>query len=383
MTRRLRARSPLILNPTLQLTVIAEVSRRGRHRARITVTDPSAVRAIVAGVTTGRRVAIPPASRRQLVEDGVLVHRADVPGEVNLEVPLDRIRLRNASPAPSRLSIASGAVLLRGPAMPAEVERSTASDEPFLAAADLLWVRDHDSGITVPYTMKPTTARAVARALSSPTTRLEFPSSIAALLHSVGALEAPGESAVRRRDWKDRVRAWRVELRRNGCVAVRDLLPLAFAEALRAYFAALEREGYLYNGEMRLQGLPLLHGEPVLEFLAGQLLRTVRAITRETVRPSFTPYLRVYDPGVVLERHHDRPVCRWNVDLVVGGDPAPARRTAWPLWIAHKRHTHRLRLGLGDAVLYRGTEVSHWRRPHPGGATTAIASLHYGAPPRA
>jgi hypothetical protein len=73
---------------------------------------------------------------------------------------------------------------------------------------------------------------------------------------------------------------------------------------------------------------------------------TVGAITREAaVRPSFTPYLRVYDPGVILERHHDRPVCRWNLDLIVGGD-------------------------------------RHRRGPHPAGATTAVASLHDGAPRR-
>ena len=380
MTRRRRARPSLILNPTLQLTVIAEVSRRGRGRARIAVADPDVVRAIVAGVTAGRAVTVPPGSRRRLVEDGVLVRRADVPADVNLVAPLEHTLVGGVSAAPSHLKVTAGTALLRGPALPAHIARVTASSEPFVPAVDVLWVRDQGSGITVPYTMLSTTARAVASALSSPNGH-SLSTSIGAILHAVGALHLAGESAARRRDWQNRVRAWRGELRSNGCVALRALLPPVFAEALRTYYAELEREGYLYNGEMRRQGLPLLRGEPVLEFLAGQLIRTVRGITGETVRPSFTPYLRVYDPGVVLERHHDRPVCRWNIDLVVGGDPAPARRAAWPLWIEHRGRAHKLRLGLGEAVLYRGTEVSHWRRPHPRSATTAVASLHYGAPP--
>ena len=120
----------------------------------------------------------------------------------------------------------------------------------------------------------------------------------------------------------------------------------------------------------------------MLEFLSGQLAPTVRQIVEERVSSTFTPYLRVYDPGAILERHVDRPVCRWNIDMVVGGQPSPAPHTAWPLLIASRRRARLLRLELGNAVLYRGTEVSHWRRPHPAGTRTAVASLHSGAPPR-
>jgi hypothetical protein len=65
----------------------------------------------------------------------------------------------------------------------------------------------------------------------------------------------------------------------------------------------------------------------------------------------------------------------------VGGDPAPARSTCSPIWIDVGGRVTGVRLALGDAVLYRGTEVEHWRRPHPAGRTTALASLHYGRPP--
>ena len=64
-------------------------------------------------------------------------------------------------------------------------------------------------------------------------------------------------------------------------------------------------------------------------------------------------------------------------DLVVGGDPAPARGDAWPLWMDGPRGARSVRLGLGDGVLYRGDRVRHWRRPQPPGRTTMIAALHY------
>jgi hypothetical protein len=82
-----------------------------------------------------------------------------------------------------------------------------------------------------------------------------------------------------------------------------------------------------------------------------------------------------------VPRHRDRPVCRWTIDLVVGGKPAPDRRHAWPLWMDGRRRAEPVHLALGEGVLYRGDRIPHWRRPQPRGRTTAVASLHYGRAP--
>jgi alkylated DNA repair dioxygenase AlkB len=91
-------------------------------------------------------------------------------------------------------------------------------------------------------------------------------------------------------------------------------------------------------------------------------------------------YLRVYDPGAILGTHRDQPSCRWNVDLVVGGEPRPERRNAWPLWLDGRRGPEPVRLGLGDGLLYRGDRLQHWRHAQPRRHTTVLASLHYGPP---
>jgi alkylated DNA repair dioxygenase AlkB len=91
-------------------------------------------------------------------------------------------------------------------------------------------------------------------------------------------------------------------------------------------------------------------------------------------------YLRVYDPGAILGTHRDQPSCRWNVDLVVGGEPRPERRNAWPLWLDGRRGPEPVRLGLGDGLLYRGDRLQHWRHAQPRRHTTVPASLHYGPP---
>jgi hypothetical protein len=233
--------------------------------------------------------------------------------------------------------------------------------EPFLPAEDILWVPRAGSGMLLPYTLTPRLAAAVQQARRRRRT--------------------PAPDAARGRiDWARRVRRWRGELRAHGFAVLRGLFDAVFLDAVRTYYRRLETEGYLLGGDHRRRGAPLLHDEPVLAFLGVQLGRVIAAVTGEPARSTFS-FLRVYDPGAVLGRHRDRPVCRWTVDLVVGGEPKPERGGAWPLWMESRRGPAAVRLGLGDGVLYRGDRVPHWRRPQPRRQTTVVASLHYGRAP--
>jgi hypothetical protein len=209
-----------------------------------------------------------------------------------------------------------------------------------------------------------------------------LPSAPAAALARVGVLGPSGASARRRAEWQRQVLTWRRELGARGYAVLHGLFTPLFLDAMRRYYRRLEAEGYLLVGEPRRAGHPLLYDEPLLRFLAGQLVPVVGRVTGEPTSPSFVSYLRVYDPGAVLARHRDRWTCRWNIDLVVGGDPAPDHRAAWPLWIDGRRGPAPVRLALGDGLLYRGTDVWHWRRPQPAGRTTAVASFHYGNGPQ-
>jgi hypothetical protein len=255
--------------------------------------------------------------------------------------------------------IPAGCRLHRGPGLPPAIARRIGEGEPFLPATDILWMPRPVSGILLPYTLTPRGAAAVRKRL-----------------HSRGVT---GERAERQRAvWRRRVRAWRIAVRTRGYAVLRDPFGAVFVTAVRAYYRRLEAEGHLARGaDLRRRGRPVLHDEPLSRFLGAQLAPVVAAVTGERTRSTFS-FLRVYGPGAVLARHRDRSVCRWNVDLVVGGDPAPDRRGAWPLWMGGQRRPASLRLALGDAVLYRGDRIEHWRGRQPGGRTTVLAALHYG-----
>jgi len=392
-------RGRLVLNPTLQLTALVDISRRGKEHRRVEFTDARALRWLFAAVIGGRRPRLDGALARQLLHDGILVRPAEVPRDVHLDprlglaAPTSRDVTHRARVAPRRRGpsarapaavggsgsprLRAGSRLRRGPGLPPDIARRVAIPEPFLPAEDILWVRHAGSGIELPYTLTPDVARVVRELQRGGRDARSIP--VPDALRAVGAAGEFGDVAREQAVWRRQVRDWRRELHTSGYAVLRGLFTPIFVAAVREYYRRLEREGYLMGGDARRRGRPLIHDEPLLAFLGSQLAAVVSQVTRQRA-PSIFSFLRVYDPGAVLERHRDRPVCRWNIDLVAGGEPPPERRTAWPLWIDGRRGRRAVRLGLADGLLYRGTELRHWRPTQRAGHSTVLACFHYGLP---
>lgn len=384
-------RAVLVVNPTLRLTAAAEVALRGAGRRRVELTDPGVLAYVLAALAGRRRPRLGVAQRRALRAAGVLVRATQVPRDVHLDARLDPARPSRRQPRargavaarqPAAPRLTRGCRLFRGPSLPRDLAPRGEAPEPFLPDADVLWVARPGSGIAVPYTLAPGLARLVRDHLRQGRRPASLPPTAMEVLREVGALAmSPRGRRDTGEDWSRRLQDWRRALRAHGFVVLRGLFAPRFAGALRDYYRRVAAEGYLLGGQARRRGAPLLYDEPVLTFLAHQLASVVRRVTGDRARARFT-YLRVYDPGARLGRHRDRALCRWTLDLVVGGGPAPARRTAWPLWMDGRRGPEAVRLGLGDAVLYRGDRVEHWRSSQRRGRTTVLASLHFGAPSR-
>ncbi len=377
---------PLVLNPTLQLSAVLDVSRRGTGRRQVEIDDVRVLRFLLSKLLRrGRPPRIDEALRRRLVEQGILVRPSEVPRDVRLDPRLQVAAPRRPARAEAPRAIAPasspGCFLHRGPSLPSRVRHRTPIAEAFLPNEEILWVPRTGSGMTLPYTLAPGIAGALRGRFRDRRALSRLPEPTIAALRQVGALEDPREARQRRSAWRKQVQAWRRELRTAGCAVLRGLFTPLFVEAVREYYRRLDAEGYLLGGERRRAGSPVLYDEPVLCFLGGQLASVVRQVTGERVPWTFS-YLRVYEPGAVVSNHRDAAVCRWNVDLVVGGEPAPERRGAWPMWVEGREGPQPIRLGLGDGLLYRGAGLRHWRRAQPAARTTVLAALHYGFAPR-
>lgn len=102
-------------------------------------------------------------------------------------------------------------------------------------------------------------------------------------------------------------------------------------------------------------------------------------------------YARWYEPGEVLKIHRDRPSCEVSATITLGFEG-----NLWPIYIGKPSETFtdcsrideldntvyatdvgKLDMEIGDAMLYRGCEMYHWRDEYKEGKWQAQVFLHY------
>jgi len=78
--------------------------------------------------------------------------------------------------------------------------------------------------------------------------------------------------------------------------------------------------------------------------------------------PSYS-YARLYKTGESLAPHLDREACEISGTITLGFDPS---QKVWPISFGYAQDDgqlsgHSIDIEVGDAVMYRGTELGHWR----------------------
>lgn len=87
-------------------------------------------------------------------------------------------------------------------------------------------------------------------------------------------------------------------------------------------------------------------------------------------------YCRIYSVGDVLPRHSDRFSCQVSATVCLRNERSP-----WEFHWSPRKSSQGLKTGSysceqGDAIIYAGCEVEHWRDPNPDGIVYQ-AFLHY------
>ena len=121
----------------------------------------------------------------------------------------------------------------------------------------------------------------------------------------------------------------------------------------RTYFAQPGGEG------QQMPGTHSVYGDTLMETLLMHCLPEMENLTGLKLYPTYSFY-RVYKPGDELKKHRDRPSCEISVTVCLGyhyvtDDPD----YRWDIFIDGKG----IPTEPGDAVIYRGCDVEHWREP--------------------
>jgi len=114
------------------------------------------------------------------------------------------------------------------------------------------------------------------------------------------------------------------------------------------------------------------YADPLMEVMLVNSKGAVEEIVGCDLLPTYS-YSRVYVEGDDLERHVDRPSCEYSVTVNVACDGEP-----WPIWMqCGDAEPTKVTLDPGDAVIYKGCDVHHWRNKMIHTRVNAQFMLHY------
>ena len=165
-----------------------------------------------------------------------------------------------------------------------------------------------------------------------------------------------------------------LEFKEKGYVHLKDFLVKQNCEELTTELKRLVDEKKTIKDEQ----CPLseaVHGTYVFDKLLEDLTPHFEQASGLKLFPTYS-YARLYNTqGEELTIHRDRPACEISATLTLDfeGD-------VWPIFMSaneDKSNATEIKMNVGDAVLYRGMDIFHWREPFKEGKWQAQVFLHY------
>ena len=181
-----------------------------------------------------------------------------------------------------------------------------------------------------------------------------------------------------RTQWKQKIDLARVNFKRQAYVKIEDIISSKQQLTLQRHMRELVSHHYfgpLNDGQVeRRMGI---HNESVTAALHLRLTKLVGLITGEDLKPSYA-YLGCYLDGAELKPHTDRPQCQFNLSIVFDiSDEQGQMPEPWPIFLKKNNKTTAVNLSIGSGLLYRGTELEHWREPLPKGQRAIVCFYHF------
>jgi hypothetical protein len=157
----------------------------------------------------------------------------------------------------------------------------------------------------------------------------------------------------------------------NGYVIFKQFVPLLMCDYISENIKVLEASSYFDYGDTQVEkafsaAAPVIT-ETLLDIMSPILAQAINC----ELYPTYS-YLRIYVKGAELEKHQDRPSCEVSATLPLSYDSP----SIWPLYIEAGNKVIGVELEPGDALIYKGIEVPHWREAFAGERQVQVF-LHY------
>lgn len=143
----------------------------------------------------------------------------------------------------------------------------------------------------------------------------------------------------------------------NKYVIVKNILSKEIVDITSQYAILDELTNYQGN-DNQVSNSHSVYGDKLMESLLLKLQPSIEYATGLELLPTYS-YYRVYREGNELKKHKDRPSCEISATVCFNYNYVGNPTYEWPMFVKGKP----LLLEPGDAIIYRGMEVDHWRDP--------------------
>lgn len=145
--------------------------------------------------------------------------------------------------------------------------------------------------------------------------------------------------------------------RQNGFVFIKNLASDELVSTVTSY--ALMKEAYAFSPDNhQVVGAHAGYSDYLMESLLLQFKPMVEWATGLSLLPTYSFY-RVYRRGHELVRHIDRPSCEISMTVTYGFDYQGKDDYIWKIFMGGTP----VCMKPGDAAIYRGCDIEHWREP--------------------
>lgn len=125
------------------------------------------------------------------------------------------------------------------------------------------------------------------------------------------------------------------------------------------YYAEILRTTGRFGEDHQVPGSLRRYGAPGFDALLPTLAPAFESAAGLALTPTYS-FARIYFRGQELVAHKDRAECQHSATLHL----ASSSGRPWPIYVrAGDKAVQEFHLAPGDALLYRGDRVIHWREP--------------------
>ena len=260
--------------------------------------------------------------------------------------------------------------------LPQELESHRYLLRNFNLQRTIAWVRDSGTGSFHPFWLGPRLKAAVWSLRAGEAVPASLPADVCSLLAGAGILIPEGCIENGLTKWTSIVEKSSQQFQKRGYVPLGNVIHPFNLAALRRYYRHAIRRGDIRLGDEHVPRRYVAHNESVACFFHHQLANAVGTIVGAAVKPSYV-YLASYLSGAELKKHTDREQCEFSVTLCLDFSPEPELATSWPICVETPEGSAAVYQALGDALVYRGTKVPHYRGVLADGFTSTSIFFHY------